>query len=208
MPPPPFKWISCVVLLCYVLVAIEGSVVVYKHPWRADLSVGSVADVEGFDRVRTAQFHLCLIYAVELAMALGPCWCAMSPGWTQFDLLIHHAPYVGAVSLCFFGGHAQRWTAPMVMVLLTPSNEGMFIATALGAPDWINKFRRVFGFCGITALWCTESWIMLRNHIVHYQIGRDAMWPTLIDQICWGGIYYHFLLLRMYIRRWKKTRTL
>merc|ERR1712113_760703 len=106
----------------------------------------------------------------------------------------------------FWGGHAERWTAPMTLVLLTPANEGMFIAQSLGAPDWLAKVRRLFGFCAIFLLFCCETWVLIRNTVWHWQIGQAALWSACVDQVTWGGSYYHLMLLRMYIRRWKKTR--
>eukprot|EP00928_Gymnodinium_smaydae_P082182 TRINITY_DN6557_c0_g2_i1.p1 TRINITY_DN6557_c0_g2~~TRINITY_DN6557_c0_g2_i1.p1 ORF type:complete len:282 (+),score=51.70 TRINITY_DN6557_c0_g2_i1:66-848(+) len=209
MPQPPYPIISWFVLLCYILVGIEGAYVICKHPWSTELSLnGAEIDTASFSRVKTAQIHLCAIYLFELLLALIPGWCAMSPGWTCFELLVHHAPYVAALCIAFSGDHAYRWTAPMAMVLCTPWNEGLFIATALGAPSWLHKARRLYGFTGITALWLTETSVLVRNQFVHWQTGSDAIVPAITDQIVWGGIYYHALLLRLYIRRWMKTRTL
>eukprot|EP00443_Scrippsiella_acuminata_P024029 CAMPEP_0115364644 /NCGR_PEP_ID=MMETSP0270-20121206/103875_1 /TAXON_ID=71861 /ORGANISM="Scrippsiella trochoidea, Strain CCMP3099" /LENGTH=224 /DNA_ID=CAMNT_0002787349 /DNA_START=44 /DNA_END=719 /DNA_ORIENTATION=+ len=140
LPPPPYAWISWLVLLSYIACAVEGAIVFCTYPWHLALSLQNFdAGPSVFADVKSGQFHLCCIYIIELLMAFGPGWCAMSPGWTRFELLVHHAPYVSAVCLAFFGGHAERWTAPMTLVLLTPANEGMFIAQSLGAPDWLAK---------------------------------------------------------------------
>eukprot|EP00928_Gymnodinium_smaydae_P082181 TRINITY_DN6557_c0_g1_i1.p1 TRINITY_DN6557_c0_g1~~TRINITY_DN6557_c0_g1_i1.p1 ORF type:complete len:259 (+),score=61.37 TRINITY_DN6557_c0_g1_i1:202-978(+) len=208
LPQPPSAWISWALLLCYMFVAIEGAYVICNHPWLTELSLDDEIDSEAFRRVRTAQLHLCGIYIVEILLAVIPGWCAMSPGWTCFELLVHHGPYVAALCVALFGGHARRWTAPMAMVLLTPANEGMFIAVALGAPNWLCKVRRLFGFTGVTLLFLTETLVLARNQIANWQLGSAALSRALADQIVWGGIYYHALLLRLYIRRWMKTRTL
>mmetsp|Transcript_14482 Transcript_14482/g.36643 ORF Transcript_14482/g.36643 Transcript_14482/m.36643 type:complete len:222 (-) Transcript_14482:82-747(-) len=209
LPPPPYAWISWLVLLSYIACAVEGAIVFCTYPWHLALSLQNFdAGPSVFADVKSGQFHLCCIYIIELLMAFGPGWCAMSPGWTRFELLVHHAPYVSAVCLAFFGGHAERWTAPMTLVLLTPANEGMFIAQSLGAPDWLAKVRRLFGFCAICLLWACETWVLLRNSVSHWQMGRDSLPSAMADQVTWGGSYYHLMLLRMYVKRWKKTRTL
>jgi len=208
LPPPPYTWISLGIFSCYMMSALEGAFVLARHPWLADLSMSMAKDDATFDRVTAAQCHLCCIYLVEAALAIGPGWCAMSPGWTLFDLLIHHVPYIGAVLLAFFGGHAHRWTPPMAVVLMTPANEGMFIATALGAPECISKIRRLFGFVGITLLWTIECWTLGRNLLLHWGSGQEASHLALVDLIALGGIWYHALLIRMYIKRWRKTRRL
>merc|ERR1719428_809686 len=100
----------------------------------------------------------------------------MSPGWTQFELLIHHVPYIAADCLAFQGGHAVRWTAPMAMVSLTPLNEGLFIACSLGFPACLQKLRRLYGFAGILALWCCEVYVYFRNQAHHWQAG----WSTTV----------------------------
>eukprot|EP00443_Scrippsiella_acuminata_P033000 CAMPEP_0115336116 /NCGR_PEP_ID=MMETSP0270-20121206/88829_1 /TAXON_ID=71861 /ORGANISM="Scrippsiella trochoidea, Strain CCMP3099" /LENGTH=198 /DNA_ID=CAMNT_0002757257 /DNA_START=124 /DNA_END=720 /DNA_ORIENTATION=+ len=112
LPPPPYAWISWLVLLSYIACAVEGAIVFCTYPWHLALSLQNFdAGPSVFADVKSGQFHLCCIYIIELLMAFGPGWCAMSPGWTRFELLVHHAPYVSAVCLAFFGGHAERWTA-------------------------------------------------------------------------------------------------
>lgn len=206
--PPPHSWISWTILVAYFLVAFEGVFVLAAHPFMRDLSFSMAVDTVAFARVQSGMMHLCGIYVVESLMAVGLGWCAMSPGWTKFDLLVHHVPYVAANALAFLGGHAYRWTAPMAVVMITPLNEALFIAMALGAPDWVAKYRRLFGFIGITLLFSIETWVQLRNHIVHLHMGQEGLQFLIVDQVAWGGIVYHALLLRMYVRRWKKTRCL
>jgi len=206
---PPHPIISWGILCLYAVVAIEGAMLCLGYPWQTAFSVEEYfAGADTFASVKAAQTHLCGIYVLESLLALGPGWCAMSPGWTLFELLIHHVPYVGAVLIAFSGSHAERWTAPMAVVMLTPANEGMFIAAQLGAPDWVAKFRRLFGFTGISLLWMCETWTLFRNLAIHWRNGWPAAISAVLDQIAWGGIYYHALLLRLYIRRWKKTRSL
>lgn len=207
LPPPPHVWISWAVLFLYTAVAIEGAIVFYNYPWLTAISIENYsAGPVAFASVQSGQIHLCCVYLIETLLAVGPGWCAMSPGWTQFELFIHHVPYVAAVALAFFGGHAERWTAPMTMVLMTPLNEGMFIAQSLGAPEWIAKLRRAFGFGAICLLWLCETWTFQRNLVIHYYIGWSAMPNVLADAVSLGGIYYHLVLLRLYVRRWMKTR--
>lgn len=205
LPAPPYAWISWAVLLCYAAVGVEGAIAFGTFPWRTavsltDYDAGQAASV----RVKSGQFHLCCIYILEMLLAVGPGWCAMC--WARFDVLVHHGPYVAATWLCYWGNHASRWTAPLVIVLLTPANEGMFIAHTLGAPEWLAKFRRLFAFSCVLALWLCETWTVLRNLVLHWQIGKDATMNAILDQVSWGGIYYHAMLLRLYIKRWQKTR--
>lgn len=199
LQPPSHAWISWAVFLAYLAVFVEGLV----------LNLFAGADAAGLmARVASAQFHLCTIYVLETVMAIGPGWCAMSPGWTCSELLQHHVPYTAATALAFTGGHAERWTSPMMVVLLTALNEALFIANGLGGPGWLAKARRLFGFGVVAALLCTETATLMRNTARHVALGSDGVWPAAVDQLVWGGIYYHALLLRMYIRRWTKKRTL
>jgi hypothetical protein len=206
---PPYTWISWLVLLSYALATLEGVWVFVNYPWSQALFDMKV-DALTIERVKRAQIHLCCIYFFEVLLAVGPKWCAMSPGWTQGELLIHHALYIAADVLCFVGGHETRWTAPMAMVSLTPLNEGLFIACSLGFPAWLQKFRRLYGFAGILALWLCETYIFFGNQFMHWRGGWSATsaFNSLVDQCVLGGIYYHALLLHLYIRRWRKTRTL
>merc|ERR1719424_1298042 len=102
----------------------------------------------------------------------------------------------------------HRWTSAMVCVLLTPANEGLFIAAGLGAPECTAKLRRLIGFVGICLLCAVECWTLLRNEILHYQKGSESIGYMLADAIPLGGIWYHMLLIRMYLKRWSKTRSL
>lgn len=211
LPPPPLAWISWAVLFAYVSVGIEGAVAICRFPWHTAVSVEHFyPGDEAFLAVQSGQLHLCLVYAFEALMALGPGYCAMSPGWTKFELFVHHVPYIAAVGLAYFCGHSSRWTAPLCCVLLTPANEGLFIAQSLGAPDWLAKARRLYGFMGISILFSCETMTVFRNMFLHHQAGWTSMSikNCLIDQICWGGISYHFMLLQLYIKRWRKTRSL
>mmetsp|Transcript_66317 Transcript_66317/g.194491 ORF Transcript_66317/g.194491 Transcript_66317/m.194491 type:complete len:215 (+) Transcript_66317:77-721(+) len=198
---PPHVWISWGVLLSYAVVFVEGVTLSSLH-W-----ISSDASAE-LERVGRAQFHLCAVYMLEAVLAVGPGWCAMSPGWTCSELLMHHVPYAMATALAFFGGHAHRWIAPMLVVLLTPLNEGLFIVHGLGAPEWTSQFRRLFGFCIVAILLLVETAQFFRNSAMNWERGSAGLPDFLIDNLVWGGIYYHALLLKLYLRRWKKTGSL
>jgi len=208
LPAPPYVAITWTVLFCYIAVGLEGAFVALQHPWLGDLSFNMVKTVEDENRVRIAQIHICLVYVLEVLLAVGPRWCAMSPGWTCGELMQHHVPYVVAVGFAIRGGHLHRWTSAMTCVLLTPANEGLFIVGALGAPKSVEKLRRLIGFLGIFALCSVESWTLLRNQINHWHQGSDAIALALADLIPLVGIAYHLMLLRMYLGRWRKTRCL
>mmetsp|Transcript_46082 Transcript_46082/g.121751 ORF Transcript_46082/g.121751 Transcript_46082/m.121751 type:complete len:212 (-) Transcript_46082:81-716(-) len=195
---PPHAWISWGVLISYAVVFAEGVV----------LNVLFLGDGATLERVGHAQLQLCGIYLLESAMAVALGWCAMSPGWTCSELLQHHVPYVLATALCFFGGHAHRWLPPLLVVLLTPLNEGLFIVHALGAPDWVSRLRRAFGFSIVASLLLVETITFFRNSGQNWERGNAGLKDFLVDNLVWGGIYYHALLLKLYIRRWRKTGSL
>jgi len=209
-PPGRWIWISYGLLLSYALVAIEGGRVIWLHPWQSALALERPRKLEpdAFLRIWSGQLHLCGIYGFEILLAVSRGWCAMSPGWTVSELIAHHLPYCMAVAFAFLCGHAERWSSPMAMVLLTPLNEGLFIATGLGAPAGLQKIRRLFGFFAILSLFTCELWNMVTKTYQHYQIGQEALTLFLSDQIVWFGIYYHADLLRMYIKRWGRKRSL
>ncbi|CAK9082689.1 unnamed protein product [Durusdinium trenchii] len=135
LQPPSHTWISWGVLFAYLAVFVEG----------VALLAGNHGP-EILPRLGAAQFHLCSIYVLEVAIALGPGWCAMSPGWTCGELIAHHVPYTFTVMLCFALNQQHKWILPLVVVLLTPLNEGLFIINSLGAPGWVSKVRRFYGF--------------------------------------------------------------
>eukprot|EP00434_Breviolum_minutum_P044356 symbB.v1.2.039607.t2/scaffold6679.1/size16227/3 len=80
----------------------------------------------------------------------------MSPGWTCSELIAHHVPYTFTVMLCFALNQQYKWTLPLMVVLLTPLNEGLFIINSLGAPGWVSKVRRFYGFLVIVFLILSE----------------------------------------------------
>jgi len=211
LPSPPYVWISWLILAAYFFVAIEGALACVSYPWHKATSASEhFPGDEVYGKVVSAQLHLCILYLVESALAAGPGWCAMAPGWTRSELLAHHVPYVAAVAIAFLFGCAPRWVAPMCAVLLTPVNEGLFIVQSLGGPEWLAKVRRVYGFCVVAFVLSCETMVILRNTWMHWR--GDWTWAvaiqTSLDQIAWGATHYHLKLLRLYIRRWKKTRSL
>eukprot|EP00933_Yihiella_yeosuensis_P038073 TRINITY_DN32037_c0_g1_i1.p1 TRINITY_DN32037_c0_g1~~TRINITY_DN32037_c0_g1_i1.p1 ORF type:complete len:241 (+),score=30.18 TRINITY_DN32037_c0_g1_i1:41-724(+) len=201
LKPPSHPGISWFVLLAYLYVFVEG---VALCLWTEEgLSNAFV------ERVTTAQFHLCSIYVLEVVIALGPGWCAMSPGWTLGELIAHHGPYVVCVSICFWLNQQRRpWILPLQVVLLTPLNEALFIVQSLGAPGWVAKARRAFGFSIIIALMISEIVAWARSVSDHWAMGRDGIIWGILDQLATPAIYYHFNLLCMYVKRWRKTGTL
>eukprot|EP00931_Biecheleriopsis_adriatica_P117989 TRINITY_DN93459_c0_g1_i1.p1 TRINITY_DN93459_c0_g1~~TRINITY_DN93459_c0_g1_i1.p1 ORF type:complete len:256 (+),score=52.57 TRINITY_DN93459_c0_g1_i1:107-769(+) len=197
LQPPSHGWISWCILFAYLSVFIEGAML---------MTSADFGSMESISRLGTAQFHLCSIYVLEVAIALGPGWCAMSPGWTSAELMAHHVPYTFVVMVCFALNQQRRWMLPLTVVLLTSLNEGLFIVNSLGSPGWVAKARRAFGFSIIVALITTEVitwWKMVRQHWAD-----NSMFLLLLDQLVFPAIFYHFNLICMYIKRWKRTRSL
>merc|ERR1719203_1537529 len=99
------------------------------------------------------------------------------------ELVQHHVPYSMATGIAFFFHHAERWSAPMYIVLLTALNEALFVAGSLGWPAWLAKVRRLFGFSIILLLLCCESTTYLRAMLTHWSLGRAGVWNAALDQI-------------------------
>mmetsp|Transcript_12237 Transcript_12237/g.23761 ORF Transcript_12237/g.23761 Transcript_12237/m.23761 type:complete len:212 (+) Transcript_12237:50-685(+) len=200
LQPPVYVWMSWTVLICYTIVFLSGVGVSYS------------AFRDGFiDRsvMCPLQMFLCSVYMVEIGLAVGFGMCAMSPGWTCSELLQHHLPYVLATLLAISRGHEVRWLWPMRVSLLTALNEALFIVNCLGAPQVVNKVRRTFGFCIVTALLCSESRAYLEAMVSHWGQGRNFSWEAvLVDNLAWGGIFYHVMLLKFYYKRWCRTKEL
>jgi len=199
LEPPSHSWISWCILLAYLAVFAEGVALFCRSDYSDDF----------FTRMGYAQFHLCTIYVLEVAMALGPGWCAMSPGWTCGELMAHHVPYTIAIILCFGLGQQIKWALVLQVVLLTPLNEGLFIVNSLGAPGWVSKVRRVFGFGVIVALMIAEIIAWGRSLRIRLSIGtQHEMTLVFVELIVLPAVYYHFNLICMYVKRWRKTRSL
>ncbi|CAE7877797.1 unnamed protein product [Symbiodinium necroappetens] len=180
LQPPSHTWISWCILLAYLAVFVEGVALLANDHYGPEI----------LPRVSAAQFHLCSIYVLEVAIALGPGWCAMSPGWTSGELIAHHVPYTFTVMLCFALNQQHKWTLPLVVVLLTPLNEGLFIANSLGAPGTQRAVRRAYGFSVIVLLIATEirTWIkVMQQHWESLPIVLAGIVPTrrqcLIDVV-------------------------
>ena len=139
------------------------------------------------------------VYTVELILSLVG-YCAMSGGWTVRELFVHHGFFTLAVIWTLNGDAADRWAPALAVSLLTAANEASLVAHVLGAPDRIAALRRLYGFSIIAALCATEAWcyadaITAAPHLVSTHVPLFA-------------ILYHLHLLRMYVRRWARTRTL
>ena len=91
--------------------------------------------------------------------------------------------------------------APALAVsLLTAANEASLVAHVLGAPDRIAALRRLYGFSIIATLCATEAWC--------YADAITAAPRLVSTHVPLFAILYHLHLLRMYVRRWARTRAL
>eukprot|EP00747_Dinoflagellata_sp_TGD_P168601 gnl/TRDRNA2_/TRDRNA2_195373_c0_seq1.p1 gnl/TRDRNA2_/TRDRNA2_195373_c0~~gnl/TRDRNA2_/TRDRNA2_195373_c0_seq1.p1 ORF type:complete len:223 (+),score=34.82 gnl/TRDRNA2_/TRDRNA2_195373_c0_seq1:72-740(+) len=211
LPAPPYKWISWAILAAYLGVFVETICVMLSQeipePWHATSDPYGDGDAV---LVRTLM-HLCGIYLVEVLLAVGPGWCAMSPGWTSFDVSIHHVPYMCAVALGIYLGAVPRWRWVARISLLTSLNEGMFIAYALGAPSWTSKVRRLYGFSIVFALLSSEVLTYLANlweHVKLFYRDGNGMSNAVAEMVVLPAMMYHFRLLGFYVKRWRKTKEL
>lgn len=166
------------------------------------------ADGERARLLGSALPRLCLVYALEALLALGPGWCAMD-GWTCREVLDHHVPYIVAVAIAKSAGLLAPWSATCCLTLLTSANEACLVLVALGAPEWLAKARRLYGFAIVLALAVSELAGYFARMVEYWRAGlKDALVPALCTQPMLGAMAYHLDLLRLYFRRWQKTKTL
>lgn len=199
MQKPPYAWMMWAMMLAYFAVFAEAVRMCF-HPGGLSLPLSQ----DGAPL--TGTWYLTWIYGIEALLAVGPGWCAM-PGWSRTDVLIHHVPYMMAIFLADYFRCSERWSAPMAISIFTAANEGMFVAHALGAPEWLSKARRLFGFSIVLALLCTETWAYLNVLSFHWTRGSRPI-EALPEQLVLPAIWYHSSLLLMYIKRWTKKRCL
>jgi len=199
LPRPPYPVISWCVLIAYTVIFAEALwMLTFLHE-----------DVRRANHAQSVTCQMCVIYAVESVFALGPGWCAME-GWTCKNVLVHHGPYILAVCLGVLLGLYDRWWLVAWITCFTACNEGLLIVIALGAPEWVAKLRRIYGFTVILLLLLAECHSYLRAMSDYYAAGifGDAFVAAVATQMVLGAMYYHYLLLGMYIRRWKKQGAL
>merc|ERR1719393_727364 len=127
-------------------------------------------------------------------------------GWKTTDVLVHHVPYTLAMVIGRVTGCWTDWTITMRVSYLTAANEGLLVAIALGAPELIAKGRRLYGFGIICSLFSVETWNYLSIMNEHWQRG-DRLWQFLPEQWVLGAIHYHWILIKAYVRRWRKCKT-
>ncbi|KAL1518472.1 hypothetical protein AB1Y20_002763 [Prymnesium parvum] len=206
-------WLSKCVLFAYLFVygetlAIIGHVVSARRHHDA--------------LVVQAVHHLSMIYLLEVALAAVYGMCTMTGNWTRSELILHHAPYVLAVMMVihvpgeYDKDRITHWSAAMVASLLTAANEALLIVEALGAPPWVGRARRVYGFSVILSLFSAEISCYIsalsRAYVVwahpSFRLSQSYVLGVAGDHVVTGAIYYHSKLLMMYIRRWCRTKTL
>lgn len=123
-PPGPWAWLSWLILVAYTIIFFEG------------LWVSQLVPSERGPALKRKLPHLCFVYALESALALGPGWCAMD-GWTCGQVMQHHLPYIAAVTIAISLDLLGDWSTMATITLLTAANEGVLILIAMGAPEWI-----------------------------------------------------------------------
>ena len=189
---PPLRWLCWLILIAYIAIYFAG----LRVAWLA-ISVGGVH--AHWRPLRLSLHALCTVYTVELILSLVG-YCAMSGGWTVRELFIHHGFFTLAVIWTLNGDAADRWAPALAVSLLTAANEASLVAHVLGAPDRIAALRRLYGFSIIAALCATEAWC--------YADAITAAPRLVSTHVPLFAILYHLHLLRMYVRRWARTRTL
>lgn len=189
---PPLRSLCWLILLAYVTIFVAG----VRVAWLA-ITFGGVH--AHWRPLRLSLHALCTVYTVELVLSLVG-YCAMSGGWTVRELCIHHGFFTLAVIWTLNGDAADRWSPALAVSLLTAANEASLVAHVLGAPDRIAALRRLYGFSIIAALCATEAWC--------YADAITAAPRLVSTHVPLFAILYHLHLLRMYVRRWARTRTL
>mmetsp|Transcript_91842 Transcript_91842/g.163467 ORF Transcript_91842/g.163467 Transcript_91842/m.163467 type:complete len:211 (-) Transcript_91842:173-805(-) len=198
LAPPPYLWISWLDLAMYLGVFAEAIILTVRlllFPAHDDRAI-----------VFGALQHLIIVYIFEVVLALSLGWCAMSPGWTLKELAEHHVPFIVGVSFLFLYGRPEAWQPAMRVVLFTALNEALFIAKGLGAPEWMSTVRRRFAFGIVALLLLVETGCLLRASVEFAAAGEVL--EVLIAQLVWAAVAYHVILLRMYIRRFRKHGTI
>eukprot|EP00929_Paragymnodinium_shiwhaense_P107049 TRINITY_DN7301_c0_g1_i1.p1 TRINITY_DN7301_c0_g1~~TRINITY_DN7301_c0_g1_i1.p1 ORF type:complete len:723 (+),score=140.47 TRINITY_DN7301_c0_g1_i1:151-2319(+) len=190
LPPPSQKVVSWAIMTAYFSVMAEA-IWVLSQPYSPEWTL-------------QCGYHLCTIYVVEVIMATVFGVCAMK-GWKVADVLVHHVPYCLAMVTGLATGCWVDWTWSMRVSYLTAANEGLLVAVALGAPEWLGKLRRLYGFTIVMSLFLVETGNYLSNMARHWQRG-DSIFQALPEQCVLGAVYYHWLLMMAYIKRWKKCK--
>ena len=174
------------------------------------LRFGAVGELQA--PLIAAVHHLSFVYTLELLLAACGI-CAMAGGWVCSELVLHHLPYAVAVTwCCACAAHAERWAPALAISLLTSANEGMLIAERMSPT--LAQARRVYGFCVISALALAEMRCYCAAMVASFTAPADyflsALWwaDTAGGSLALGAIWYHAQLLRMYVRRWAKKRSL
>ena len=183
LKPAP-RWLSVLLVVAYSAVFSAGVRVAFASGVHA-----------GTPPLRLALHALCTVYAVELLLSLQNL-CAMAGGWTFRELLFHHGLYIAGVQVLIIND--DRWAPALAVSLLTAANEAALIAEALGAPPAIAALRRLYGFSIVSVLAATE---------VRCYVAVATAAPRLVaTHAPLLAIGFHLDLLRMYVRRWARTR--
>ena len=216
------RWLSLCVLSAYFFVFAEAIVVISGPVSTLTMTLTLTLDQAERDFLIRVVHHLSAVYLLELALAAFAGVCTMAGGWTRLELLLHHGPYIVAVMMVIHApgqydpNRVEHWWPAMATSLLTAANEALLIVEALEAPAWVGKARRLYGFSIILSLFlvefgCYTASVLRAVAVVQhasFHLSQKFVYGVLGDAIVLGAIYYHGDLLRMYVRRWMRKKTI
>lgn len=197
------RTLSKIVLSLYAacwLHALAVSYSLFSNMHDAALSLGGL---------RSGLAQMCSLYLFECLLALWPGCCTMNPAgrWSASELFMHHAPFILTVFLAFClleENQLSYWIVPLAGSLLTALNEASLIGVSLGAPTWVAKARRAYGFGIVLLLSSAElvgcgraigpAWASLT--------GEMDLAPLLISALVMCAYAYHVHLLSRYMSSW------
>ena len=130
--------------------------------------------------------------------------------WTVGELLFHHMPFAVTVFLAFWlleDDQLSYWIRPLAISLLTALNEASLIGVSLGAPKWVVKARRLYGFGIVLFLAFAELVGIVQATWAAVLQGKASPPLLLITALVTCAFGYHIDLLARYISSWRKPKS-